>query len=152
MPETAENILKFNNYKEQMSRLSRALNSHFYLEAVFIEYAILEDRLESVLRHSGKWRPKQDEIVSIYKKVKLVEKLAEQENSLAGKYFRPELLRSILLWKDDRNTMIHALLKQNVHTEDLQSIAEKGQTIVRTLCDKTRSYNRAMDRLAEKEK
>ncbi len=34
------NIQKYENYREQMGRLKRALNSHFYLEAIFIEYAI----------------------------------------------------------------------------------------------------------------
>lgn len=152
MPEITDNMQKYENYREQMGRLKRAMDARFFLEAIFIEYAILEDRLESVLRHSGRWRPKPDEAVSIYRKVKLVEKLAEQKNSPAKKYFSRELLDSILAWKDDRNTMIHALLKQNIHSEDLQSIAEKGHEIIKALCSKARSYNRTLDRLAEKEK
>ena len=48
-----DNQQKYENYKEQTMRLKRAINSCFYLEKIFIEYAIIEDRLESVLRHSG---------------------------------------------------------------------------------------------------
>ena len=63
-------MIKYENYKEQMKRLKAAMANRFYLEAIFIEYAILEDRLESALRHSGKWHPKPDQHTSIDKKVK----------------------------------------------------------------------------------
>ena len=32
--------------------------AQFYLEAIFIEYAVMEDRLESILRHSSAFNPK----------------------------------------------------------------------------------------------
>lgn len=50
-----ENQLKYENYREQFKRLKSALNSGFNLEAMFIEYAIMEDRTESILRHADKW-------------------------------------------------------------------------------------------------
>lgn len=53
MEQITDNMQKYANYKEQMGRLSKALTQGFFLEAIFIEYAILEDRLESILRHSG---------------------------------------------------------------------------------------------------
>ena len=63
MEQISDNMQKYANYKEQMGRLKKALSQGFYLEAIFIEYAILEDRLESVLRHSGKWNgsPEKDQ-------------------------------------------------------------------------------------------
>ena len=50
----ADNQQKYENYREQICRLNKALKDHFYLEAIFIEYAILEDRLEAILCHSGR--------------------------------------------------------------------------------------------------
>ena len=50
-----ENRLKYENYREQFKRLNNALHNGFNLEAMFIEYAIMEDRTESILRHTGKW-------------------------------------------------------------------------------------------------
>ncbi len=146
MLENIDNMQKYENYKEQMGRLKRALNSHFYLEAIFIEYAIMEDRLESGLRHAGRWNPKPDEFISLNRKVTLVRKMSEQKKSLAQKYFSQELLDDILLWKEDRNRMIHALLKQNIHSEDLLDIAEKGNTLVKILCNKTKSFNHMIDK------
>ena len=46
---------KYNNYKEQFKRLNRALSNGFNLEAMFIEYAIIEDRTESILHHAERW-------------------------------------------------------------------------------------------------
>ena len=48
---------KYLNYKEQMVRLKKAMAAQFFLEAIFIEYAVMEDRLESILRHSGVFYP-----------------------------------------------------------------------------------------------
>ena len=47
------NIQKQLNYREQFKRLDKALNNNFYLEALFIEYAIMEERTDSILRYEG---------------------------------------------------------------------------------------------------
>ena len=46
-------IRKFENYKHMKASLKRAMNEEFYYQAIFIEYAIIEDRTASVLRHAG---------------------------------------------------------------------------------------------------
>ena len=40
------NIEKKEKYSNLMSRLKRATDNEYYYEAIFIEYAILEDRTE----------------------------------------------------------------------------------------------------------
>lgn len=50
---TISNKQKQSNYREQFKRLKKALNNGFNLEAVFIEYAIIEDRCNSILRYEG---------------------------------------------------------------------------------------------------
>lgn len=44
-----DNRQKYFNYKTQMVRLKKAISSEYYLEALFIEYAIIEDRTEAIL-------------------------------------------------------------------------------------------------------
>lgn len=149
MEQITDNMQKYANYKEQMGRLKKAMDHSFYLEAIFIEYAIMEDRLESVLRHSGKWNPKPNEFWSIDKKLTRVEKLAEEKKSPAAKYFPTELTEAIRAWKERRNQLIHALLKQSLHTEDLCKHAEKGHLLVKTLCSKVTSYNRYLEKLSK---
>ncbi len=145
MEPITDNMQKYENYREQMGRLSRALKAEFYLEAIFIEYAILEDRLESALRHGGRWDPKPGKFVSLAAKVHKIEAMAREPKSLASKYFSPSLTDGVLAWKDRRNTMIHALLKQSLHTEDLRELAEEGQALVKAVNTKTSAFNRATE-------
>ena len=44
---------KYETYKELMNRYTRAMNSEFCLDAVWIVYAMLEDRLTSALYYAG---------------------------------------------------------------------------------------------------
>ncbi len=147
MASTVDNQQKYENYREQMGRLKSALRSHFYLEAIFIEYAIMEDRLEAILRHADKWHPKEGTFVSINAKTKKVARLAEDKNDPAHKYFSPELTDGILEWKEERNRLIHALLKQSLHSEDLLKVAEEGEVLVKQLCSKATSHRRALEKM-----
>lgn len=152
MEQITDNMQKHANYKTQMGRLKKALSYQFYLEAIFIEYAILEDRLESVLRHSGNWNPKPGRFPSLDSKRKTIAKLAEERKNPIRRYFPLELTDSIEIWKNERNRMIHALMKQSLHTGDIRKIAIDGETLTKLVCNKSTQYNRALERLAEKEK
>lgn len=67
--------------------------------------------MESVLRHSGTWNPKPNTFITLDTKRKKVAKLAEEKKSLAHKYFPSELTNRIENWKNERNRVIHALMK-----------------------------------------
>ena len=141
--QSISNIQKYENYKAQNGRLNRALREHFYLEALFIEYAIIEDRCESILTHAGAFRA--DKHNTITKKLRRLEWLT-QRDKLAGKYFSKELIDSIFEWKEKRNKFIHTLMKQVFTGEELGEIVMQGQTIAKTLSSKSTSYRRALDR------
>ena len=47
------NTQKYETYKSINESLSKALKYGFYYEAIFLEYAIVEDRLASVLKYAG---------------------------------------------------------------------------------------------------
>ena len=74
-----KNLQKYENYKEQSKRLNRAINNEFYLEALFIEFAIIEDRAESILRYENN-QINSDRFVSIDRKLKKIEKLQNKRN------------------------------------------------------------------------
>ena len=137
-----DNMQKYANYKEQFGRLKKALNYKFYLEAIFIEYAIIEDRLESVLRHSNKFNP--DKHNSLNSKLRKIKDMQREKKSLLRKYLNEELTEEVSVWKEDRNRLIHALMKQSLHTEDLEKIALEGQQLAKTISNKTKSYNNAL--------
>ena len=149
-----DNQLKYENYKEQFTRLKSALNSGFNLEAMFIEYAIMEDRTESILRHADKWdaylKSRKGRDPNIDSKVKYIQKLAENRKDLLHRYFSDDLLNRILEWKEDRNRLIHALLKQQLEHNEIRTLAEQGKQLVDDLRKRAGNYNRAIERRKEK--
>ena len=150
-----ENQLKYENYREQFKRLNSALHSGFNLEAMFIEYAILEDRSESILRHAEKWeaylKKQNGRDPTINSKIGYIRKLAAFNNDPLHKYFSDDLLDRILAWKEDRNRLIHALLKQPLEHNEVTGLATQGKQLVDELRNRANKYNRAVDRRKAKE-
>lgn len=140
-----DNMQKYENYRIQMGRLSKAVKAEFFLEAVFIEYAILEDRLESILVHTGKFNPEKHNTMD--KKLRRVQEISREKKSLAHKYFSDELIQSIYDWKESRNTLIHALMKQKLNTDELKDLALTGVDITKKLNSKTTSFKRALEKI-----
>ena len=153
--EKSENQLKYENYREQFKRLNSALNNGFNLEAMFIEYAIMEDRTESVLHHADKWEAylasQKGRGPTINSKIRFIQKLADVSNDLLHKYFSDDLLKQILKWKDERNRLIHALLKQEFEHNEVSMLATQGKNLVDELRKRAGYYNRAIDRRKAKE-
>ncbi len=147
--ELAPNMQKYVNYKEQFKRLNSALKNHFYLEALFIEFAIMEDRTESILSYESN-EIKSEKFVSIDRKLKKIKKIAEEKASLANRYFSDDLIDDLLDWKEERNRMIHALMKQALTTEMLETLALQGKSLARELCNRSTNYKRAVLRRKEK--
>ena len=145
-----ENRQKYENYKEQFKRLNRALANEFNLEAMFIEYAILEDRTESVLRHAGLWdaylKNRKGREPNIDSKIRYIKKAAENRKSILHRYFSDDLLDHILIWKEERNRLIHTLLKQNLTDEEVITLAIQGNELVKTIRSRASACNRAFAR------
>lgn len=149
------NQQKYLNYKEQCERLTKALTQGFYLEAMFIEYALMEDRTESVLRHAILWdaymKSRKGREANIDSKIKYIQKQAENKKSLWNKYFADNMLENILVWKNDRNRLIHALLKQKLEADEIQKLVEQGKILSDDLKSRSGRFNRAVDKVNREE-
>ena len=139
---------KYRNYKEQFERLNKALKNEFYLEAIFIEYAILEDRTESVLHHAGLWDAymKGKKIANIGTKLTFIKNKANVKSCTLHPYFSDDLLEQLRDWKNRRNPLIHDLLNQKLGDNDLKELAMDGSRLVRILRTRATSHNRAADK------
>ena len=146
---------KADTYKFLKGRLQRAMKAEFYLEALMIEYAIIEDRTESILRHAEKWdtylKKRNGRSPTLNSKVNYIQKLAAINNDLLHKYFADDLLGEVLGWKDDRNRLIHALLDQQFKHNELSSLAMQGKQLVNELRKRAGNYNRAIERRKAKD-
>ena len=147
---TTDNRLKYENYKEQFKRLNKALTNGFNLEAIFIEYAVLEDRTESILRHAGLWdaylKHRKGHEPSLESKIGYIKKHAEEKKSLLHKYFADDLMERIITWKVQRNRLIHALLKQQFAHNELDNLAAQGDELVKELRSRSAKFNRAAEK------
>lgn len=145
------NMEKYENYKAQFGRLKRALTNEFYLEAIFIEYAIIEDRTTSILTHAGVFNP--DKHNKLNKKINRIREIIRVKNKkeLMKKYITDEMLDEINEWKDQRNVLIHNLLNQQVTKEQLKECADRGNVLCKTLSNKSGNYSSAVEKKSEKE-
>lgn len=57
--------------------------------------------------------------------------------------FSDDLRNRVLVWKEERNRLIHALLKQQLTEEDVPCIASEGSDLVRALRTGSAAYNKA---------
>ena len=149
-----DNQQKYENYKEQFKRLNRSLSNGFYLEAMFIAYAIIEDRTESILRHGELWeaylKKRKGKDPTLNSKITYIQGQVNGNNKLLHRYFSDDLLEQILQWKEDRNRLIHALLQQSLAHNEVRAIAERGDALVKKLRTQCGKYNRAVDLQKEK--
>ena len=151
---SANNVQKHENYREQFNRLKRALASEFYLEAIFIEYTIIEDRTESILRYAGRWdaylkklrRGNPNKEPTLNSKINDIASQASSGDKLLKKYFGDDLLSQVLQWKEKRNKLIHALLKQALTTEELSEIAQTGERLTKEIRTRATNFSRAVGR------
>lgn len=145
-----DNQQKYENYKEQFQRLNKALANGFSLEAMFIEYAIMEDRTESVLCHAGYWevylKKRGNRGPSINSKISYIQGRVNSGDKLLCKYFSDDLLDRLLAWKEERNRLIHALLKQQFAHNEITELAAKGNELVKALRTRSGSFNRAVEK------
>lgn len=148
------NMQKYRNYQTQFTRLNKAVREEFYLEAIFIAYAIIEDRTESILRHTGKWeayeKSRRGRSITLDSKIRYIQKMAEEKKSPANRYLADGTLQRIWEWKEERNRMIHALMKQRLTDGELAVLANTGRDLARDLRTKVNNLNRALRAAEEK--
>ena len=148
--EPEKNMEKYEAYRSMMTNLTKAMRASFYYEAIFIEYAIIEDRCSSALKHAGvKYLNDKGH------EIKLSEKLDKMRSNRAfvvpyvRKRITLEFLEQITNWKRERDRLIHALARIPYEPELVKSIAEDGRELVRVLDNKVKSVNNYYKNLAE---
>ncbi len=144
-----KNYEKYEAYKAMKINLSKALRFGFYYQAIFIEYAIVEDRCLSLLVHAGvKWTDNREQ------ELKLSQKLNKMRSNMAftDRFIRKrltlEFIEEIESWKRERDKLIHALARIKYDDKHVKDVAERGAELVNELDNKVRSVNRHFDQLS----
>ena len=140
------NEVKHANYKEQMKRLNLAIKNRFLLEAILIEYGILEDRTEAFIRYSL-GENKLDKYQTINRKINKLKALVGDKYQNINRYLSLELLDDLHNWKEKRNSIIHGLMKRKNSTFELEALALEGLNLVKILNSKSISFKRKLEKI-----
>lgn len=143
MQEKEKNYEKQEIYAHMKANLQKAMKAGFYYEAVFIEYAIIEDRCTSLLMHGNlQCTDKNNRPYSLDKKLNVLESNKIFNDKRIRKNLSIELINELRLWKTDRNKLIHALARTKYDSESLREFAQRGQALANILDNKVKSINR----------
>lgn len=135
------NYEKRDRYAELNEILDRAIEQEFYYEAIFIEHAILEDRVISLFKHANLRMPfKLGEKIGVLKSYKIF------KDEYISKHIDMELLEKIDNWKDKRNKLVHGLVESTYGTEVVKQVALEGKTLIRKFASKTTLVTRYLDK------
>ena len=131
---------KYETYKSMYESLSKALKNEFYYEAIFIEYAILEDRLASVLKYAEiPYTDKNRQDISIKAKLNKIESRKERSDKFYKERLTSVLIQKCRVWTDERNSLIHHMANLPYDSEKVRQIAIDGNELVRLVKNKTAS-------------
>jgi len=123
-------------YQDLIERMETAAANGRDVEAAWYAYAVLEDRLRSMLRQSGGEGVKK----GIGKPIRTLGKKIGELNVRAKK---DELLKNcfeyyrIDKWKEDRNDLVHSMADGH---HDIESIDKKASTLATDGVDLARLY------------
>ena len=135
------NYEKRDRYAELNETLRKALKQEFYYEAIFIEHAILEDRVISLFKHANLDMPFQ-----LGAKLEKLKTNQIFKDEYISKHIDMELLDKINNWRDKRNKMVHNLIESSFASEDIKEIAQEGNEIIKKFASKTTLVTKYLDK------
>ena len=131
----ANNAEKQETYREQINQYNKAMREGFYLQAILIDYALLEDRFRSFLYHMGAFKDRQSLRINANQSKddlsRMVEQYKEDDESkgmgitsIKGKM---KVIRCAIEWaceaeKVDPKDKYRYVLKDRLESLDIQEI------------------------------
>lgn len=138
-------------YKDLLARMTKSNAEEFYLESSWIQYAIIEDRLNSVIRHAYPERGTEllETLRGMDRKIThITDKIHPKDQDCATTVHKL-LLKTITKWKDRRNDLMHEIESAGSYTM-LQSrtkkLALEGVKHVNDICNRVRKYKEAVSK------
>lgn len=134
---------KGKRFEELIHRIDRALTEGFYVEAMAITYALMEERTYSILDKLNISYKNKDKL---YQCLTYLETHIKTSNLtcnptsmnigdfttwLDAELIQSKMIFSIQEWRKRRNDVIHDLAKQTIEYEDLKSPAMDGRNLFR---------------------
>ena len=115
--EVTNNVEKQDTYTKIKKQLQIALRNEFYFEAICIEYAIIEDRMASVLKHCNICKDPYNKKLS--NKLSSIEMQHGKGHKVISKKIDVKMIADIRKWKEERNDVIHRSCNHMYNKEEL---------------------------------
>lgn len=142
---------KREKYAELMTKLTKATNNEYYYEAIFIEYAVLEDRTDSLLKHAKiSCVDKDNKKLTLDKKLRIIKNDKIFKLPYILKHIPAERISEIFAWKKKRNELIHDLVNTSYENNEIKALALDGECIVKNFNNKTKLVNNFLDKSMKK--
>jgi len=143
-------VAKDYNYKVLIARMREAISDEFYLEASWIAYAILEDRLVSALDETGGAKKANGApIMMMGPKVGVLRSTMPSNLHLRAAFLDGKLFDELDSWKDQRNTLMHAMADETLDIPAIDELAlevategDRLATEFCAACRRLKNYNR----------
>ncbi len=141
------NLEKRNKYAQLMKKLEEATNNEYYYEAIFIEYAIFEERTRAMFEHAQvPYKNKNDKEYSIDKKLRTIKTNKYFQDQYIKKHITEELLDKIIDWKNQRNKLMHDIIKSNYDNEKVKNLSLQGECLAKKINSKSQLVNNYLDK------
>lgn len=142
---------KQEQYARQKVRLKQALKHSFFYEAVWIEYAMFEDRTTSIIKHlNHRTTNRRGNPLKLSEKLNMINDDPTFQESYIKKRLPRELIEQIRLWKEKRDQLVHDLMTTTSEDALAKGIAEEGYELLRIFDNKVQSIYRHYSRKGEK--
>ena len=142
-----DNSKKKEKYAILMGKLKKATDNEYYYEAIFLEYAILEDRMESLLKHANlKYKEKDGKAYKLMKKINKIKSCKEFKDKYIEKHIPNELLDKIIDWKRNRDKLMHNCIELEYENNQIKDVALYGECLIKRLNTKTKLVNKDLDK------
>lgn len=138
--ESEKNMVKYEIYKTMYENLNKAIKYKYYYEAIFIEYAIIEDRLRAVLKYANvRYVDKNGREDKLSRKISKIKSRPEFATRFVKDRLSENLLDGIQDWANKRNALIHNLANVPYDSENVRLVAEEGRDIIKVFQSKSAS-------------
>jgi hypothetical protein len=142
-------MAKSYTYKVLYARMDEAISEEFYLEASWLAYSVLEDRLVSALDETGGAVTKAGNPIRMMgPKIDLLKETLPKNLNLRKAFFG-DIFDRLEAWKEDRNDLMHAMADESRLIPDIdalaQSVALRGRDLARdysSACRRLKKFNR----------
>lgn len=132
---------KYRAYREAWTRIEKAQEQGFYLEAITIEESIISDRLSSYFRNVLEIEKQPNKFKGMHD----LWKKHHPEIIAAGDYM--DLMQALDKWREERNKAIHDIVHSHTHVDgsienflsNAKTVAKDGEKLTRIIsqwCDK----------------